>query len=112
MHLHYLSGILPAIVLVQAKCYIPTVGGYGLSWADADANVDKLCDSDLAGYFTESQTKYACFQLPRNKMEFWVGWKGHGALSLDSGDCKLRLKKEIHGCDLGGESVVADWYFR
>jgi hypothetical protein len=98
--------------MVQAKCDTLTTGGYGLSMANADVNVDKLCDDGLAGYFTEGQTKYGCSQLSRNKIEFWTGWKGQGALSLDSEDCKMRLKNEINGCSLGGESVVADWFFR
>lgn len=74
--------------------------------------IDEFCNNDLAGYFTEGQTKYRCLQLSKNKVELWVGWKGRGGLSLNSKDCQIRLKNEINGCTLGGESVIADWYFR
>lgn len=112
MRLNHIINILPAVVMVQARRYTLTTGSYGQSMAGADAMVDKLCDENLAGYFTDRQTKYSCSQLSRNKIEFWTGWRGHGALSLNKEDCNMRLKNEINGCSLGGESVVADWYFR
>ncbi|KAF2196212.1 hypothetical protein GQ43DRAFT_383816, partial [Delitschia confertaspora ATCC 74209] len=46
------------------------------------------------------------------KYEYWVQWKGNGGLTLNDADCKLRLKNEVNGCGYGGESTVADWYFR
>jgi hypothetical protein len=77
--------------------------------------IDNFCDNHLAGYFAEGQTKYRCSKLgvqQNIKAEFWVTWKGSGGLTLDSEDCKTRFKNEIDGCSAGGESVVADWYFR
>lgn len=112
MRADYLFSILPATLTVQARCYTLTTGDYGKSMVGADAMVDKLCEDNLAGYFTESQTKYGCVQGSKNKIGFWTGWGGRGALSLNNEDCKMRLKNEINACTLGGESVVADWYFR
>lgn len=34
------------------------------------------------------------------------------SFDLDDDDCSERLNNEIFGCDHGGESVVAGWYFR
>jgi hypothetical protein len=104
--------IAPIITVTQAGCYTSTTGMYGQSMSGADAVVAESCTHDLAGYFDEGQTKYRCLQLPTSKVEFWVSWKGAGGLTLDSEDCKKRLMNEIHGCALGGESLVANWYFR
>jgi hypothetical protein len=112
MRLDHLFVIAPVIATVQARCYGMTVDMYGQMMIGADAVVDESCTHDLAGYFTEGQTKYHCLQLTSNKVELWVGWKGRGGLTLDTADCKKRLMDEIKGCTLGGESVVADWYFR
>ncbi|KAH7394628.1 hypothetical protein BKA66DRAFT_389669, partial [Pyrenochaeta sp. MPI-SDFR-AT-0127] len=86
MRLYNLVVIAPVVTIVQAACYKMTTGMYGQNMDGADAVVDKLCDDDLAGYFTEGQTKYRCFQLPKNKVELWVGWKGRGGLTLNSKD--------------------------
>lgn len=112
MYLHGLAIVTSLITIVQATCYTPKTGEYGQSMSGADAKVDESCKFDLADYFTEGQTKYRCHQLPHNKVEFWVGWRGRGGWTLDSEDCKQRLKNEIYGCPFGGESVIADWYFR
>jgi hypothetical protein len=34
------------------------------------------------------------------------------SFDLGDDDCSERLNNEIFGCDHGGESVVAGWYFR
>ncbi|OAL42758.1 hypothetical protein IQ07DRAFT_553666 [Pyrenochaeta sp. DS3sAY3a] len=112
MRVYSLISIAHAVSMVQAGCYVASTGLYGQSMKGADAAADDFCDDDLAGYFTEGQTKYRCFQLPNNKVEFWVGWTGSGGLSLKIDDCKKRLKDEINECSFGGESTVADWYFR
>jgi len=99
--------------MVQAKCYEITTGMYGQSVEGADAVVADLCEDSLAGYFVEGQAKYRCHELrPNLKAEFWVTWEGRGGMTLDSEDCKMRLRNEISGCSLGGESVTADWSFR
>jgi hypothetical protein len=100
------------VATTQARCYGVTPAIGGLTVQGADAVVDEFCGHDLAGYFTEGQTKYRCKQLQSYKAEFWVTWMGSGDLTLNSEDCKTRLRDEIHGCDVGGESVVADWYVR
>ncbi|KAB2099978.1 hypothetical protein AA0119_g12882 [Alternaria tenuissima] len=101
------------VTMVQAKCYTMSGDMYGQSVDGANEVVAEFCDHSLAGYFVEGQAKYRCFQLNQElKAEFWVIWKGRGGITLNSKDCKMRLKNEIVGCTLGGESVVADWYFR
>jgi hypothetical protein len=112
MRLNHLIVMAPVITIVRAGCYGMTADMYGQSMSGAEAVVNEFCTQELDGYFTEGQTKYHCLQLRRNKVEFWVGWRGRGGLTLDSADCKKRLMDEIKGCTLGGESVVADWYFR
>ncbi|OAL42853.1 hypothetical protein IQ07DRAFT_593575 [Pyrenochaeta sp. DS3sAY3a] len=94
MRVYSLISIAPAVSMVQAGCYVASTGLYGQSMKGADAAADHFCDDDLAGYFTEGQTKY------------------RGGLSLNIDDCKKRLKDEINECSFGGESTVADWYFR
>jgi hypothetical protein len=114
MHLRKLFTITTmGVTMVHAKCYDLTTGIYGQTVQEAAEKVDDFCDHYLAGFFTEGQTKYQCLDLQQNvKAEFWITWKGSGDLTLNSQDCKLRLKNEINGCKAGGESVVADWYFR
>lgn len=114
MHLHKLSLLFTlGVAVAQAKCYVPETGTYGNTDEKADAAVNEFCDNSLAGYFTEGQTKYRCSWLQQNvKADIWVGWRGSGELTLSSEDCKMRLKNEVYGCSVGGESVVADWYFR
>ncbi|KAF2844451.1 hypothetical protein T440DRAFT_473367 [Plenodomus tracheiphilus IPT5] len=112
MRLHSLTVLASTMAAVQAKCYSTSTGIYGQSMEGADAAVEQLCDQDLAGYYTEGETKYRCIQLPKNKVEFWVGWDGPGGLTLKVDDCKMRLRNEITGCTLGGESLVDDWSFR
>ena len=51
-------------------------------------------------------------QLTQLEVDFYVQWLGRGSLTLDNEDCKNRLKDEMNGCVSGGESMVADWYFR
>jgi hypothetical protein len=101
------------VTIAQAGCYIPKTGTYGNTDDQADAAVNDFCDHGLAGYFTERQTKYRCSWLQQNvKADIWVAWMGSGDLTLNSEDCKMRLKDEVYGCSVGGESTVADWYFR
>jgi hypothetical protein len=99
--------------IAQAKCYMPKTGTYGNTDKKAEAAVNDFCDHGLAGYFMNGQTKYRCSWLQQKvKADIWVAWMGPGDLTLDSEDCKRRLKDEIYGCSVGGESTVADWYFR
>jgi hypothetical protein len=101
------------VTIAHAGCYIPKTGTYGNTDKKADAAVNDFCNHGLAGYFTEGQTKYRCSWLQQNvKADIWVAWKGSGDLTLDSEDCKRRLKDEVYGCSVGGETTVADWYFR
>ena len=109
----FLTLLALGATVVQAKCYGMRSDMYGQSVDGADAVVAEFCDHSLAGYFAEGQVKYRCHELHQNlKAEFWVTWKGHGSMTLNSEDCKMRLKNEISGCSLGGESVVAAWSFR
>lgn len=112
MHLYSFIILAPTVTMVRAACYSTTTGMYGQSMEGASAAVDQFCNNGLASYYTKGEIKYRCIQLPRNKVEFWIGWAGKGGLTLKNEDCKMRLKNEINGCTLGGESVVADWYFR
>jgi hypothetical protein len=99
--------------MVQARCYSVTGEMYGQTVDGADGLVADFCDHSLAGYFVEGQAKYRCHELRQDlKAEFWVTWKGRGGMTLNSEDCKMRLRNEILGCSHGGESVVADWSFR
>lgn len=114
MQLHtFIAFLLPILGTVQAGCY-----SGGASWDNekgrATATVSAVCYGHIiGGFFNEGQTKYYCVQLTDNKKgEFWVGWKGRGGLTLNDDDCVLRLTNEIGGCSHGGESTIADWYFR
>jgi hypothetical protein len=114
MHLHksFLITTVGATTAL-ARCYVPKTGTYGNTDEKADEAVNDFCESGLAGYFTEGQTKYRCSWLQQNvKADIWVTWMGSGDLTLDTEDCKLRLRNEIYGCSVGGESTVSDWYFR
>jgi hypothetical protein len=67
MRLHQLSLIFTlGAAIAQAKCYVPKTGTYGNTDDEADAAVNDFCDHDLAGYFTEGQTKYRCSWLQTN----------------------------------------------
>ncbi|KAF2021245.1 hypothetical protein BU24DRAFT_416902 [Aaosphaeria arxii CBS 175.79] len=109
----FLAVMAPIIATVQAGCY-----SGGDSWGGdqgvANSVVDQICNGGgVSGSFQGGQTKYACRQLSGSKKgEFWVRWTGAGTLSLNDGDCRLRLKNEINGCSNGGESTVAGWFFR
>lgn len=114
MKLHTLLAILaPVLGTAQAGCY-----SGGESWGNekggATAAASAICYGGIiGGYFNEGQTKYYCSPLAGNKKaEFWVRWGGRGGLTLNNDDCVLRLTNEIGGCEHGGESTVADWYFR
>jgi hypothetical protein len=114
MHLHksFLIIIVGATTAL-ATCYVPKIGTYGNTDEKADEAVNDFCESGLAGYFTQGQTKYRCSWLQQNvKADIWVIWMGSGDLTLNTEDCKLRLRNEIYGCSVGGWSVVSDWYFR
>ncbi|KAK7187150.1 secreted protein [Paraphaeosphaeria sporulosa] len=99
---------------MKAVCYSADAPWWGSFQDAANAAVDQHCNSGgVSGYFAQGQTKYFCIQHSAlQKSEFWVQWKGKGGLTLDDNDCKLRLKNEINGCKWGGESTIADWYFR
>ncbi|KAF2843974.1 hypothetical protein T440DRAFT_363495, partial [Plenodomus tracheiphilus IPT5] len=86
MYLHSILILVSTLTMVQASCYVGTTGAYGQSMDGADAAVDRFCENDLVGYFTEGETKYRCIQLPKNKIEFWVGWTGQGGLTLKGED--------------------------
>lgn len=114
MQLHLLFAIMaPAMVTVQATCFRS-----GPEWSPtkqiAIDFVNSICNSNgVSGYFPEGMTKYRCKQLRDNvKGEFWVNWKGRGNLSLNDNDCKGGLINEINGCSKGGESTIAQWYYR
>ncbi|KAH7060977.1 hypothetical protein BKA63DRAFT_225791 [Paraphoma chrysanthemicola] len=95
MRLNCLVTTSSVIAMVRARCYELTTDIYGQSMAGAEAAVGEFCAYDLSGYFTESQIKYRCLQLPRNKVEFWVGWKGNGAWTLNIEDSLIRSSELI-----------------
>jgi hypothetical protein len=68
----------------------------------------------LAGWFNSpGYTKTACANLGNGiRVDFAVGWRGSGGYTLNSGDCEYRLTNEINGCGNGGESTIADWFFK
>lgn len=105
--------IAPAISTVQAACF-----GSGEYWAPtkntALSLVDQICNSNgVSGYFTSGLTKRRCINIrDKAKAEFEVQWTGDGNLTLKDEDCKLRLKKEINGCEQGGQTTTAQWRFK
>ncbi|KAF2793237.1 hypothetical protein K505DRAFT_244834 [Melanomma pulvis-pyrius CBS 109.77] len=114
MQLHTLLAIIaPAIATVQAGCF-----GSGPTW-DPTKNtavsvVDQICNSNgVSGFFTSGQTKSRCVNIRDHvRAQFEAQWTGGGSLSLNDGDCKLRLKNEINGCSHGGETITAQWRFK
>lgn len=114
---------IPLVVLASATsamagCY--TSGKPYLNDCNKDSfkgAVDDLCDKAvLSGWFNAPRTrKTACANARCNgiKVNLEVEWRGpSGGATLAVSDCKWRLKNEIDGCDKGGESVVADWFFK
>ncbi|KAL2075425.1 hypothetical protein VTL71DRAFT_368 [Oculimacula yallundae] len=101
--------------VVSAGCY---TSGEGF---DTDNNrgharraaIDLCQGQVLSGYFNQGQSKTRCADMDNNKkVDFQVVWLGKGGLTLKPSDCEWRLHNEINGCNLGGESIIADWFFR
>ncbi|EAT76355.1 hypothetical protein SNOG_16171 [Parastagonospora nodorum SN15] len=86
MRLRDLLAVTTVIALVRADCYGITTGMYGQSMTGAGIAVNDFCAHDLAGDFTESQTKNRSLKLSKNKVEFWVAWKGRSGWTLRSED--------------------------
>jgi hypothetical protein len=109
--------ILASVTGTIAGCYSSS----GTFIQDCDKNafrgaVRDLCRGPLSGYFDSPGTnRTICANSPCNNTiaHFTVGWEGRGGgHTLAAGDCELRLNNEINGCNHGGESIVADWFFR
>lgn len=104
--------LLPAVSTVSAACY-----GSGITWGvhrdAARRAVGAWCaPHTLSGYFNQGQTKTKCVNTGAQKVNFEVGWRGRGGLTLRDEDCFNRLIDEIVGCDRGGAKTTADWYFK
>jgi hypothetical protein len=122
MQLFTLLAILtPALATVRGMA-LSRRGCYsgGLSWymkkkAAASAAVDGLChggDGGVSGYFAQGQSKTGCVNLSGDShANFEVAWYGHGGLTLNDNDCKVRLKNEINACEFGGGNTAYDWFF-
>ncbi|KAJ2991023.1 hypothetical protein NUW58_g2676 [Xylaria curta] len=101
---------------VHAGCYTSGTG-WGAEKGLAEQAIDELCDpskhnSFIFEGFGTGQTKADCVQLSGNKKaDFQVNWGGEGSTTLNQGDCVLRFKNEINGCDSGGSTTTADWTF-
>ncbi|KAH6890081.1 hypothetical protein BKA70DRAFT_1163295 [Coprinopsis sp. MPI-PUGE-AT-0042] len=108
----FFAVLATAITMVQAGCYS---GGETWSPDQVQANneLNGLCNN-LAGGFTGGQEKYACRNAgtPNKKLEFRVTNTAGNSLSLNHGDCVLRLGNEINGCSHGGDTTTAGWRFR
>lgn len=94
--------------------------GDGATWPNkeqARAFVYDACHKNggmFTGNYDPCQLKAMC---PRGDndvgLEFVVQNQNAGqAFDLGDDDCSDRLNNEIFGCEHGGESVVAGWYFR
>jgi hypothetical protein len=109
--------ILTSVTGTIAGCYSSS----GTFIQDCDKNafrgaVRDLCRGPLSGFFDSLNTnRTICANSPCNNTiaHFTVGWEGkRGGYTLAASDCELRLNNEINGCNHGGESIVADWFFR
>lgn len=111
-----LSGMLSfGVQLTEANCF-----GDGATWPNkeqARAFAYDACHSGggmFTGDYAPHQLKAMC---PRGDgsigLEFVVqNQNTDTSFDLGDDDCSERLNNEIFGCDHGGESVVAGWYFR
>lgn len=99
-----------------AGCYSGG-GSWGAERGYAEQAVDGLCNSASEGGFTQTsffsgQTKAICAPLTNEKkVDLSIHWGGTGTVDLGDGDCNLRLKNEINGCENGGDSTIDNWRF-
>ena len=112
MQLSILAIIAPLLATVHAGCY-----SGGETWAPDQVQANNALDgacNDLSGGFSGGQSKYKCINAgtANKKFEFWVTNTAGNSLSLNKGDCVLRLSNEINGCGNGGDSTTAGWNFR
>lgn len=99
---------------VSAKCY-----GDGATWPNKEEArnfVYEACHNEggmFTGNYAPLQLKAMCPRSGNQGVEFVVQNQNRDtSFDLGDDDCSERLNDEIFGCEHGGESVVAGWYFR
>lgn len=103
---------LAAATNVSGKCFKS-----GIKWADshyaAVIAADRVCTSgQLAGNYTNRETKYVCQWLDVNtKAELSVRLNVWNTHNLSPHECAVRLKNEIIGCERGGKSMIGNFTF-
>jgi hypothetical protein len=98
----------------SAKCF-----GDGASWPnkeEARSFAYDACHNNggmFTGNYAPLQLKAMCPTSGNMGVEFVVQDQNKEVgFDLGDDDCSERLNNEIFGCEHGGESVVAGWYFR
>ena len=99
---------------VEAGCY-----GRGESWPnreEARSFVDHACRAEggmFTGFFEPHQEKSMCPSSRGLGLLFTIrNDNAQQGFDLGDDDCVTRLENEIYGCENGGESEVAGWFFR
>ncbi|CAM1502099.1 Fc.00g040830.m01.CDS01 [Cosmosporella sp. VM-42] len=111
MQLPSFLSLVPLASLALAGCYS---GGEG--WGDSKASVQStlsstLCPQNLAGHFTNAQTKSVCLAIGDGiHANFDVQRKG-GEADLSTDDCYFYFNREIDGCGNGGSTGYENWIF-
>lgn len=110
-----LAGLLAfKIQGATANCY--TNGDSWPNREEARSFVHDACYNDggmFTGYYAPRQMKSMCPQSGGTGLVFDVqNQNTEVGFDLGDDDCYYRLSNEIFGCEHGGASVVAGWYFR
>ena len=66
----------------------------------------------LGNYNNKGETRYRCFSLSSSKkVDFTVELLSNGVRTLFVDECFEGLRREIEGCEQGGQSSYTNWFF-
>ena len=66
----------------------------------------------LGNYNNKGETRYRCFNLSSSKkVDFTVELLSNGVRNLFVDECFEGLRREIEGCEQGGQSSYTNWFF-
>lgn len=97
--------LLPAMLLAggaYAGCY-----SGGETWGNADVAANtaiSACVNNLSGYYAGNTNRHVCINANGKRMEFSVYRLGSSGRNLDANECVDGIRKEVTGCQYGGDS--------